>query len=241
MSISFISMYQISAGTVKYFTPLKTNTIHKIPQLLPFVQNYTIEAILHYCAMWTSFETHLGYYKWGCRSTLWWKGWQCVFDCPWPPSSPARCDWEGAMGRLCQRLSCQQLRYSALWWQFSFSCLTSGTLPEMDTGQFLSLDIGYPKKKAASLPTNLAIYGSLKNRGKSSWDKLYSTWKSVQNPHNRESFSLSCCLNQATLVSFSVLKKMRMSSFIRLEKQSSKQECNWIATGLKSQSQRLYS
>lgn len=27
------------------------------------------------------------------------KDWQYVFDCPLPPSSPARCDWEGAMGR----------------------------------------------------------------------------------------------------------------------------------------------
>lgn len=164
--------------------------------------------------------------------------------CVWLPfSSKQPCEvWLGrSHGQVWQRLNSQQLRGSALQWQFSFSCLTSGTLSEMDTGQLFSLDIGYPKLKAASLPTKLAIYGSLKNQRKSSWDKLYSTSKSMQNPHNQGSLSLSCYLNQSTLLSFSVLNKIRMSSFIRIEKQSSKQKSDWIAMSLKSQSPRLYS
>lgn len=83
-------IYQILVGTVKYFTPQK-NPPHTKPHCC-----YTIAAILHYCAKWISFETHWGC-KWGCRVACaadW-----CVFDCPSHPSSPARCDWEGAMGR----------------------------------------------------------------------------------------------------------------------------------------------
>lgn len=172
----------------------KKTTIYKTRLLLPFVQNSTIAAMLHYCAAWTSFETQGC--KWGCRVPH-----DGKTDNVWLPfASKQTCEvWLG----ICQRLNYQQLRDSALQWVF-IQCLTSGTLPEMDTGQFLSLDIGYPKKKAASQPTKLAIYGLLKNQRKSSWDKLYSVWKSMQNPHNQESFSLPCCLNQATLLSFSV-------------------------------------
>lgn len=161
----------------KYHQILHSKKIHHI-------QNHTVVTFctkLHHCSniallcnvnlfwnsvgLWVRMQSN----PW-CRLTM----------CVWLPfSSKQPCEvWLGRChGQVWQRLNYQQLRGSALQWQFSFSCLTSGTLSEMDTGQLLSLDTGYPKLKAASLPTKLAIYGSLKNQRKSSWTQPESQCK----------------------------------------------------------------
>lgn len=74
-----------------------------------------------------------------------------------------------------------------------------------------------PYSPNTSLPTNCDLWITWKT--KSSLNKLYTTWKSMQRPYDQESFSLPFCSDQATLV-FLFSTRIGMSSFTGIEKTS---------------------